>query len=69
MLEELHEAGVRIDFDQRGLDAVREREAVLARRVVPRDRELGLEIDRQRPGGSRRSVRAPKIELFPGSAC
>ena len=50
VLEQPDEAGVGIDLDQRGLDAVGEGEAVLARRVVARDGELGLEIHRQRVG-------------------
>ena len=48
VLEQLDEAGFHIDLHQACLNAVAEGEAVLARRVVPGDGQLGLEFRRQR---------------------
>src|SRR5258708_29473667 len=50
VLEQLDESRIGIDLDQRRLYSIGEGEAVLARRVMPRHGELGLEIEGQRVG-------------------
>ena len=70
MLEQLHESGLDVDFDEARLDAVGEGESVLARRVVPRDREFGLELQRQRVGAeigdaAEFDERQPRLEREP----
>jgi hypothetical protein len=70
MLQERDEAGLDIDLQPRGLDAIGEGEGIIARHVVPRRHELGLDARRQRVaaeiGGAPEFVEADAARAIAG---